>query len=220
MLCWKAGLRPVTPIPWGWKPKGAGSICSCSASRPRSSIKALLDLRRSRTAPMVATQPASRSGIRPMTRARALWTKRTRRRTQRMAPGSSMASRRTSFAAASRLRAPSAATTTASSTVERARQPRRQTIGQQAEGRVALGAIPASDAHTLRRLALIGPVPCQRTAAVRMLRAPLKPCLAPCPGGNVLLAGKPRLDSEAAPAMARRGFSSRGPLSCSARGQH
>ena len=77
--------------------------------------------------------------------------------------------------------------------LERARQPRRQTIGQQAEGRVALGAIPASDAHTLRRLALIGPVPCQRTAAVRMLRAPLKPCLAPCPGGNVLLAGKPRL---------------------------
>ena len=71
---------------------------------------------RSRTAPMVAAQDASRSGIRPMTRAKALWTRRTRRRTHRMAPGSSMASRRTSFAAASRLLAPSAVTTTASST--------------------------------------------------------------------------------------------------------
>ena len=80
--------------------------------------------------------------------------------------------------------------------VERARQPRRQTIGQQAEGRVALGAIPASDAHTLRRLALIRPVPCQRAAAVRMLRALLKNCLAPCLGGNVLLAGEPRLEAK------------------------
>ena len=107
-----------------------------------------------------------------------------------------MASRRTSFAAASRLLAPSAATTTASQPVERTRQPRRQTIGQQAEGRVALGAMPASDAHTLRRLALIRPVPCQRAAAVRMLRALLKNCLAPCLGGNVLLAGEPRLEAK------------------------
>ena len=91
------------------------SVRSCADTRPRSFINALSLLRRSRTATMVAAQPASRSGIRPMTRARTLWTRRSRRRTQCIAPGSSIASRRRLFAAASRLRAPSAATTTASS---------------------------------------------------------------------------------------------------------
>ena len=76
---------------------------------------------------------------------------------------------------------------------KRTRQPRRQAVRQQAEGRVALRAVPASDACSERRLALVGAVPRQRAAAVRMVRAPLKPCLTPCLGDNVPLAGKPRL---------------------------
>ena len=55
--------------------------------------------------------------------------------------------------------------------IEYARQTRRQTIGQQAESRVALAAIPASDERTLRRLALIGSVTGQRATAVRVIRA-------------------------------------------------
>ncbi|MCY3792959.1 MAG: hypothetical protein OXG51_01120 [Gammaproteobacteria bacterium] len=77
--------------------------------------------------------------------------------------------------------------------VERPRQPRRQAVRQQAERGVALRAVPASDPRAPRRLAPVGAVPRQRAAAARVVRAPLKPCLAPCLGGNVPLAGKPRL---------------------------
>ena len=97
--------------------------------------------------------------------------------------------------------------------IQRARQPGRQTVGQQAEGRVGLRAVPASDPHTPRRLALIRAVPCQRAAAARMVRAPLKPCIAPCPGGNVLLAGKPRLIAKLHRPWARRGMARASPPS-------
>ena len=71
-------------------------------------------------------------------------------------------------------------------------QPRGQTVGQQAEGGVALGAIPASDACPARGLARVGAVACQRTSSVRMIRTPLKACIAPRLGFDVLLAGMPR----------------------------
>ena len=63
-------MRLLAPVPWGWKPNGAGSVCSCPATRPRSAINALLLLSLSRTSLKVAAQPASRSGIRPINRAR------------------------------------------------------------------------------------------------------------------------------------------------------
>ena len=77
--------------------------------------------------------------------------------------------------------------------IEGSRQPRRQTIGQKAEGRVALTAIPASNLRAARGLPRVGAVACQRTSAVRVIRAALKPCIAPRLGPNVFLAGKPRL---------------------------
>ena len=79
--------------------------------------------------------------------------------------------------------------------------------------RIKLRRIPASDPHTPRRLALIRAVPCQRAAAARMVRAPLKPCIAPCPGGNVLLAGKPRLIEKLHGPWARRGMARAAPPS-------
>ena len=77
--------------------------------------------------------------------------------------------------------------------IEGARKPSGQTVGQQAEGGVTFGAVPASDACSARGLARVGPVACQRTSPVGVIRAALKPCIAPRLGNNVLLAGKPRL---------------------------
>ncbi len=77
--------------------------------------------------------------------------------------------------------------------VQRPRQARRQAVRQQAERRVTLRTIPASNPRTRRRLALIGPVTGQGAAAVRVERTRLKPCIEPSAGGNVLLAGLPRL---------------------------
>ena len=68
----------------------------------------------------------------------------------------------------------------------------RQTVWQQTESRVALTAIPASNLRTARGLPRVGAVACQRTSAVRVIRAALKFCIAPRLGPNVFLAGKPR----------------------------
>ena len=76
--------------------------------------------------------------------------------------------------------------------IESPGQPRGQAVGQQAEGGVTLGAVPASDACPARGLARTGAVACQRTSPVRGIRTPLKACIAPRPGRNVLLAGVPR----------------------------
>ena len=84
-------------------------------------------------------------------------------------------------------------------------QPCSQTVRQQAEGGVALGAVPASDLRPARGLARVGAVACQRTFAVRVIRAALKPCIAPRLGPNVSLAGEPRLIPKLQPAVARRG---------------
>ena len=89
--------------------------------------------------------------------------------------------------------------------IEFARQPRGQTVRQQAEGGVALGAVPASDLRPARGLARVGAVACQRTFAVRVIRAAIEPCIAPRLGPNVSLAGEPRLVPKLQPAVARRG---------------
>ena len=89
--------------------------------------------------------------------------------------------------------------------VQLARKPCGQTLRQQAEGGVALGAIPASNLRAARGLARVGAVACQRTSAVRVIRAALKPCIAPRLGPNVFLAGEPRLVPKLQPAVARRG---------------
>ena len=77
--------------------------------------------------------------------------------------------------------------------VELARQPRGQTVRQQAEGGVALTTVPASDLCPARGLACVGAVAYERTSPVGVIRTTLQPCSAPRLGLNVLLAGKPRL---------------------------
>ena len=77
--------------------------------------------------------------------------------------------------------------------VELTGQPSRQTVRQQADGGVALGAVPASNPCPARCLARIGAVACQRTSPVGVIRTALEACSAPRLGSNVLLAGKPRL---------------------------
>ena len=84
-------------------------------------------------------------------------------------------------------------------------QPRGQTVRQQAEGGVALGAVPASDLRPARGLARVGAVVCQRTFAVRVIGAAIEPCIAPRLGPNVFLAGEPRLVPQLQPTVARRG---------------
>ena len=84
-------------------------------------------------------------------------------------------------------------------------QPCSQTVRQQAEGGVALGAVPASDLRPARGLARVGAVACQRAFAVRVIRAAIEPCIAPRLGPNVSLAGEPRLIPKLQPAVARRG---------------
>ena len=91
--------------------------------------------------------------------------------------------------------------------VELPRKPCGQTLRQQAERGVALRAVPASNLRPARTLARVGAVACQRTAPVRVVRAALKPCIAPRLGPNVCLAGKPRLVAKLQPAVARRGCS-------------
>ena len=77
---------------------------------------------------------------------------------------------------------------------QRPRQPRRQAVGQQVEGGVALPAVPAGDLRASRRPALIGAVARQRASAVGVVGAPVEPCRTPRFGANVLLAGEPRLE--------------------------
>ena len=84
-------------------------------------------------------------------------------------------------------------------------QPCSQTVRQQAESGVALGAVPASDLRPARGLARVGAVVCQRTFAVRVIGAAIEPCIAPRLGPNVFLAGEPRLVPQLQPTVARRG---------------
>ena len=76
--------------------------------------------------------------------------------------------------------------------IESTGQPSGQTVGQQVEGGVAFGAVPASDACPARGLARAGAVARQRTSPVRVIRTPRKACIAPRLGPNVSLAGVPR----------------------------
>ena len=76
--------------------------------------------------------------------------------------------------------------------IEGAREPCGQAIGQQAEGGVAFGAVPASDSCPARGLARVGAVAGERTSPVRMIRTALEACIAPRLGPNVSLAGVPR----------------------------
>ena len=87
---------------------------------------------------------------------------------------------------------------------ERARQPCRQTVRQQAERGVALGTVPARDPRAGGRLAGVGAVPRERTAAARVVRTTRQGCMTPALGLNVLLAGKPRPETKLHPAAARR----------------
>ena len=96
--------------------------------------------------------------------------------------------------------------------VERARQMRRQTVGQKADRRMALSAVPAGNLCAGRGLALVGAVACHGTAAVRVIGAALKPCIAPRFGPNVFLAGKPRLVTKLHTGHGPAGFGPRGPL--------
>ena len=76
--------------------------------------------------------------------------------------------------------------------IEGARKPSGQTVGQQAEGGVTFGAVPASDACSARGLARVGPVAGQRTSPVGVIRTAIEACIAPRLGSNVSLAGVPR----------------------------
>ena len=76
--------------------------------------------------------------------------------------------------------------------IEGARKPCGQAIGQQAEGGVAFGAVPASDSCPARGLARVGAVAGERTSPVRMIRTALEACIAPRLSPNVSLAGVPR----------------------------
>ena len=57
---------------------------------------------------------------------------------------------------------------------------------------MALGVVPASDTCPARGLARVGAVTRERASAVRVIRTPRKPCIAPRLGSHVLLAGVPR----------------------------
>ena len=96
---------------------------------------------------------------------------------------------------------------------QRPRQPRRQAVGQQAEGRVALPAVPAGDLRAGRRPALIGAVARQRASAVGVVGAPVEPCRTPRFGANVLLAGEPRLEPNLHRSRPAAGTPPRGHLS-------
>ena len=192
-----ARLTPI-PIPWGWKPNGAGSIRSCPATRPRSFIsdQAAQLHQRAVALEALAYRPHGGGAARePVGDQADDPGKHVMNETHSGADPTHGAGKLDGVAAQlvrRLLLAPRALGRNHNrfQRVQRARQPRRQTVRQKAEGRMALGAIPASDPRTRRRLALIGPVPGQRTAAPRMVRVPLKPCPAPCPAGNVPLAGK------------------------------
>ena len=77
--------------------------------------------------------------------------------------------------------------------VELTRKPGCEAVRQQAEGGVALGAVPASDVRPARGLARVGAVACERTAPVGVIRTLPEACIAPRLRPNVSLAGKPRL---------------------------
>ena len=76
--------------------------------------------------------------------------------------------------------------------IEGSWQPRRQAVRQQAEGCLALWAVPASHAHPARRLARIGAMPCERASTLRMVGTPFEFGAAPRVGSRVLLAGERR----------------------------
>ncbi len=98
--------------------------------------------------------------------------------------------------------------------LERARQPRRQTVRQKADGRMALTAIPTRNLRAGRGLPRVGAVACHVTSAVRVIGAALKSCIAPRLGSNVFLAGKPRLVTKLHTGHGPAGVHPRGPLYC------
>jgi len=79
---------------------------------------------------------------------------------------------------------------------QRTGQPRRQTIGQQAERFVRFAAVPASDQGPERRLAPVGAVAGEAAASPRMPGAARESCLTPPLTANVGLAGVPRVESK------------------------
>ena len=86
-------------------------------------------------------------------------------------------------------------------------QPCSQTVRQQAEGGVALGAVPASDLRPARGLARVGAVACQRTSAVRVIGQ--RSSLASRHASALTYPSpvSPRLIPKLQPAAARRGRS-------------
>ena len=171
----------------------------------RSATSALSVPSRVRTAPTSATHRSSCSGSRPMTRTRTCMDQ------PHPALDPAYRAREPDRVAAQRIgrcaaaRSPLGMRHHRFDVIEFARQPRGQTVRQQAEGGVALGAVPASDLRPARGLARVGAVACQRTFAVRVIRAAIEPCIAPRLGPNVSLAGEPRLVPKLQPAVARRG---------------
>ena len=69
--------------------------------------------------------------------------------------------------------------------------------------RLAIHLDPPRDPRTGRRLAGVGAVPREGTAAAEAVRAARQGCMTPALGLNVLLAGKPRLETKLQPAAAR-----------------
>jgi len=96
--------------------------------------------------------------------------------------------------------------------VQRARKTRRQAVRQKAERRMALRAIPARNLRPGRALPPVSAVVCHGTSALRVIRAALKPCIAPRFGLNVFLAGKPRLVTKLQSGHGPAGVPTAGPL--------
>ena len=113
--CWWPKLGFPSTIPWGRKPSGAANSASHGSVIERSDTNTASLPSRLRQAVSSARQPANCCGSRPITTRSTCCTRRTRRRTQRMAPASCTPSRRISSAAFTRLGACSACTTTSSS---------------------------------------------------------------------------------------------------------
>jgi len=88
---------------------------------------------------------------------------------------------------------------------QRAREPGGETVGQQREGAMGLGTIPARDACTGWVDALITSVACKRAPAARMDRAARQGCIPPGLSANVLLAGEVRFESKLHRPTARTG---------------
>ena len=92
-------MRLAASTPQKRNVEGMGSTSSCHTTRPRSSVIALPVPRPERTAHIAAAFAGSHSGRKLAAIATNGWTRRPRRRTQRIAPSKSTVSRRRGFAA-------------------------------------------------------------------------------------------------------------------------